>query len=241
MLSIEYQIPMPVTVDEYRIGLLYMVAKSSMEDSGAKSGTGVEFVKNEPYVENDHNLPPGQYTEKVYFIRSYLPKFLAALLPESAASIIEYSWNAFPRCKTEYYVPFFGNKLHLSVESVYLPDSTPRANALGLSKAELAQRTVSTLDIASAEFVALPTNACDDPTRFQSRETGRGRLSASKWFKDHKPLIYAYKLVRLEFKKLGLQTKYVNFSLPTTRVPPFEFVRTFFLHLYYSFRELTLL
>jgi len=210
MLICEYQIPMPVTVEEYGIGLLYMVAKSSMEDSGAASGTGVEFVKNEPYTDNEHQLPPGQFTEKVYFVRSYLPRFLAALLPESASSIVEFSWNAFPRCKTVYQCPYFGTKLSVSVDSIYLRDKTPRANALGLSKAELAQRSVISLDIASREFVALPAAAADDPTRFVSAKTNRGQLVASKWYTSHEPLMYAYKVVRLDFKKLGLQSKYVS-------------------------------
>lgn len=48
------------------IGQLYMVAKSSQEESGKEAGEGVEIVKNIPYEVHDpinkHNMPKGQYT-----------------------------------------------------------------------------------------------------------------------------------------------------------------------------------
>lgn len=48
------------------IGQLYMVAKSSQEESGKEAGEGVEILKNEPYEVDDpvnkHKMPKGQYT-----------------------------------------------------------------------------------------------------------------------------------------------------------------------------------
>ena len=43
---------MPLTVEEYRIGQLYMIAKHSHEQS--EKGEGVEVVTNEPFFHEVH-------------------------------------------------------------------------------------------------------------------------------------------------------------------------------------------
>ena len=43
---------MPLTVEEYRIGQLYMIAKHSHEQS--EKGEGVEVVTNEPFYHEVH-------------------------------------------------------------------------------------------------------------------------------------------------------------------------------------------
>ncbi|XP_039751202.1 protein retinal degeneration B isoform X2 [Pararge aegeria] len=48
MLIKEYRIPLPLTVEEYRIAQLYMIAKKSKEESTGE-GSGVEIIVNEPY------------------------------------------------------------------------------------------------------------------------------------------------------------------------------------------------
>jgi hypothetical protein len=58
-----------VTVEEYRIAQLYMIAKkSSQESTGADSGSGVEILVNEPYSEGPGGQGTGQFTHKVYHI-----------------------------------------------------------------------------------------------------------------------------------------------------------------------------
>ena len=68
MLIKEYRIPLPMTVEEYRIAQLYMIAKKSSQEStgGADSGSGVEILVNEPYSEGPGGH--GQFTHKVYHI-----------------------------------------------------------------------------------------------------------------------------------------------------------------------------
>jgi hypothetical protein len=69
MLVKEYRIPLPMTVEEYRIAQLYMIAKkSSQESTGADSGSGVEILVNEPYSEGPGGQGTGQFTHKVYHI-----------------------------------------------------------------------------------------------------------------------------------------------------------------------------
>lgn len=96
MLIKEYRIPLPLTVEEYRIAQLYMIAvsiqiflwpsfyfyfywnqkKSREESKGADSG--VEIIVNEPYEggpggDGGGNTGRGQYTRKIYHVGSHLP------------------------------------------------------------------------------------------------------------------------------------------------------------------------
>ena len=52
MLVKEYRLAMPLAVEEYRIGQLYMIAKHSHEQS--EKGEGVEVVTNEPFYHEVH-------------------------------------------------------------------------------------------------------------------------------------------------------------------------------------------
>jgi len=57
----QYQIPMPLSVEEYRIAQLYMVARFSKERT--TKGEGIEIVKNEPFEDENGR---GQFTHKNY-------------------------------------------------------------------------------------------------------------------------------------------------------------------------------
>lgn len=89
MLIKEYRIPLPLSVEEYRVAQLYMIAvsiiircfgrvfmicflfqkKSSEETQGA--GSGVEILINEPYDDGPGGV--GQYTHKIYHVGHHLP------------------------------------------------------------------------------------------------------------------------------------------------------------------------
>lgn len=57
---------MPLTVDEYKIGQLYMIARHSLEQSG--DGEGIEVVENRQCEDPEHGI--GQFTEKrVHLVR----------------------------------------------------------------------------------------------------------------------------------------------------------------------------
>jgi len=71
MLIKEYRIPMPLSVEEYRIAQLYMVAKFSRERS--KKGEGIEILVNEPF-ENENGK--GQYTHKILHLGSHIPAWI---------------------------------------------------------------------------------------------------------------------------------------------------------------------
>uniref|UniRef100_A0AAR2JFX7 DDHD domain-containing protein n=1 Tax=Pygocentrus nattereri TaxID=42514 RepID=A0AAR2JFX7_PYGNA len=79
MLIKEYRIPMPLSVEEYRIAQLYMIQKKSREESCGE-GSGVEILENRPYTDGPGGN--GQYTHKVYHIGMHIPSwFLSVYFP----------------------------------------------------------------------------------------------------------------------------------------------------------------
>ncbi|KAK6468659.1 cytoplasmic phosphatidylinositol transfer protein 1-like [Huso huso] len=91
MLVKEYRICMPLTVEEYRIGQLYMISKHSLEQSSA--GEGVEVTVNEPCEDPKHGR--GQYTEKRIYLNSKLPGWAKTFVPK-IFYITERAWNYYP-------------------------------------------------------------------------------------------------------------------------------------------------
>lgn len=97
MLLKEYRICMPLTVEEYRIGQLYMISKHSHEQSDR--GEGVEVVQNEPFDDPVHGN--GQLTEKRVYLNSKLPSWARAVVPK-IFYVTEKAWNYYPYTITEY-------------------------------------------------------------------------------------------------------------------------------------------
>ena len=65
----------------FKVGMLYGVAKASMEETGG--GEGVEVLKNESYEEGEPLLngrfTKGQYTDKIYHLESKVPAMIRYL------------------------------------------------------------------------------------------------------------------------------------------------------------------
>ena len=61
-----------------KVGMLYAVAKASMEETGG--GEGVEVLKNESYTDGEPLLngrfTKGQYTDKIYHLESKVPAMI---------------------------------------------------------------------------------------------------------------------------------------------------------------------
>jgi len=208
---------MPLTIEEYHIAQLYMVAKASAQETGKEAGEGVEIVKNEPYVENEHGLPPGQYTEKWMYFKSKVPKFIAMLMPESALQLKEKSWNAFPKSLTIYENAWLGDKFHLSVETMHSNDRGTQFNANNLSPEDLELRKVDYINI-SCEDPAVKFETNEDPRNFVSEKTLRGPYKED-WFETEPFCMCAYKVVRLRFKVWGAQTKVEQWGQEGIRGP----------------------
>ena len=77
MRTVEFRIPMPMSVDEYLVGQNWAVNEQSRLETGG--GEGVEIVKNEafdgtPFL--DGKFTKGQYTYKIYRAASKVPRYL---------------------------------------------------------------------------------------------------------------------------------------------------------------------
>jgi len=220
MLIKEYRIPLPLTVEEYRIAQLYMIAKKSRQESkGAHSGSGVEILVNEPYQDGPGGQ--GQYTHKIYHVGSHLPAWFKSLLPKSALSVEEKAWNAYPYTKTQFSCPFV-EKFSLEIETYYTPDVGHLENVFKLSDSELRGRVVDHIDVV--KDMEVPPEPDEDPTTFISEKTKRGPL-IDTWAQDYweeckgkemptssgKAVMCAYKLCKVEFRYWGMQSRIERF------------------------------
>eukprot|EP01113_Clastostelium_recurvatum_P010810 TRINITY_DN1542_c0_g1_i1.p1 TRINITY_DN1542_c0_g1~~TRINITY_DN1542_c0_g1_i1.p1 ORF type:complete len:266 (-),score=75.27 TRINITY_DN1542_c0_g1_i1:80-877(-) len=199
----EYRIPMPISVEEYRIAQLYMVSKVSKEHSG--HGEGVQVIENRPYT--DEGLGnSGQYTHKHLRIGSRLPGWIKSIAPASALIIEEKAWNAYPYCKTVYSCPFLGERFSITIETRYEGDSGTQENAFHLPADQRAACPVDVVDIAYDPLDPSKYKEEEDPTLFVSQKTGRGKLKED-WIQTEKPIMCCYKLCTAEFRYWGLQTR----------------------------------
>ncbi|KAL3276185.1 hypothetical protein HHI36_020904 [Cryptolaemus montrouzieri] len=220
MLIKEYRIPLPLTVEEYRIAQLYMIAKKSRQESSG-AGSGVEILVNEPYKDGPGGQ--GQYTHKVYHVGSHLPGWLKGILPKTALMVEEEAWNAYPYTKTRYTCPFV-EKFYLEIETYYYPDNGHQDNVFKLSGSDLRNRIVDMIDVVKDQLYGADYVKDEDPSYFKSDKTGRGPLNEN-WLDEYwkevqgkpqplpngKSLMCAYKLCRVEFRYWGMQTKIEKF------------------------------
>jgi len=210
-----------MTVEEYRIAQLYMIAKKSREESkGTESG--VEILVNEPYTDGPGGN--GQFTHKIYHVGSHLPAWFKSLLPKSALTVEEEAWNAYPYTKTRFTCPFV-EKFSLEIETYYTPDGGHLENVFKLSESEKRNRTVDLIDVVKDhEGIPFDDPEKDDPTVYVSEKTGRGPLN-QEWIEEiwsdcqgkdqptpsGNAIMCAYKLCKVEFRYWGMQTKIEKF------------------------------
>lgn len=203
MLLVEYRICMPFTVDEYKRGQLYMIARHCHQESD--NGEGVEVIKYEPC--EDLVNGKGHYTEKRIHLYKRLPYWVQSLVT-NLLYIEEKSWNYYPSTITEYSCSFLP-KLQIRVETRYEDNTGNTQNAHNISAEELAQRTVDIINIATDDFPEAKYKESEDPQKVTVLKTQppRGPLNET-WATEHKtPVMCAYKIVRTKFEIWGLQTK----------------------------------
>jgi len=202
----EFRIQLPMAVEEYQIGQLYSVAKSSSQETS--NGEGVEVVKNEPFKNEDDGLE-GQYTEKIYHVGSRLPGWIKAFIPGSALKLEEKAWNAYPYCKTVLKNGWMGDSFTFTIESRHFNDDGKQENVHNLPPDQLKKREVDFIDIAADQVDKKVYKKEEDPALVKSEKAERGPLTEG--WKDKKPLMTCYKLVSVEFKMFGFQGRVEKF------------------------------
>uniref|UniRef100_A0A669BFR6 Phosphatidylinositol transfer protein membrane associated 2 n=1 Tax=Oreochromis niloticus TaxID=8128 RepID=A0A669BFR6_ORENI len=212
MLIKEYRIPMPMSVEEYRIAQLYMIQKKSREESCGE-GSGVEILENKPYTDGPGGT--GQYTHKVYHIGMHIPSWFRSILPKAALRVEEESWNAYPYTRTRYTCPFV-EKFSIDIETYYKPDTGNQADVFNMSAAEKRQRTIDPIDIVTDPIPPHEYKSEEDPRLYKSAKTQRGPLR-DDWIEEYNnnpgktPIMCAYKLCKVEFRYWGMQSKIERF------------------------------
>jgi len=219
MIIKEFRVTLPMTVEEYQVAQLYSVAEASKNETGG--GEGVEVRKNEPY--QDHPLlgkefSEGQYTYKVYHLASKVPKFVRMIAPEGSLEVHEEAHNGYPYCRTVLSNPgYMKENFEIKIESYHIADRGQTENVHQLPPEKLKHREVVHIDIAKDKVASADYKPDEDPTKFKSEKTGRGPLINSNWRNEVEPVMTCYKLVTIEFKWFGLQSKVENFITSTER------------------------
>jgi len=200
----EYRICMPISVDEYKLGQLYMIARHSAEQSDG--GEGIEVIENGPHSDPVHG--EGQFTEKRVHLSGKLPAWIRSYVPRFIY-LTEKAWNYYPYTETEYtcsIIPRFSIK----VKTRYENNNGSSENCLGLSEDELKQRIVEHVDILDP-IEEKHYKEEEDPKYFTSVKTGRGPLKEG-WREVADVIMCSYKLVDVSFQVFGLQTKVEDWS-----------------------------
>ncbi|XP_034544763.1 cytoplasmic phosphatidylinositol transfer protein 1-like isoform X1 [Notolabrus celidotus] len=203
MLLKEYRICMPLTVEEYRIGQLYMISKHSHEQSDR--GEGVEVVQNEPYEDPAHGQ--GQFTEKRVYLNSKLPSWARAVVPK-IFYVTEKAWNYYPYTITEYTCSFLP-KFSIHIETKYEDNKGCNDNIFDTELKDQ-EREVCFVDIAYDEIPERYYKESEDLRYFKSEKTSRGILQEG-WRDTQDPIMCSYKLVTVKFEVWGLQTRVEQF------------------------------
>lgn len=191
---------MPMTVEEYRIGQLYMIARHSFEQSS--NGEGVEVIANEQVVDEKNGI--GQFTEKRIHLSSHLPYWLQSMIPK-IFYVTEKAWNYYPYTITEYTCSFIP-KFSISIQTRYENNNGTTENCLDLTPEEIEERDVDFLDIAYDDIKPHHYKEAEDPKFYKSEKTGRGPL-VEGWRDTHQPIMCCYKAVTVKFEVWGLQTR----------------------------------
>lgn len=201
---------MPLSVEEYRIGQLYMIAKHSHEQSD--KGEGVEIIKNEDCTNEVHGK--GRLTEKRIHLSSRLPSWIRSMIPR-IFYVTEKAWNYFPYTITEYTCSFLP-KFSIFIETRYEDNAGTSNNSVTLSEEDMEKREVDFIDIAYDNFPEKHYKEEEDPTKFMSNKTGRGCLGKD-WKEKSSPVMCSYKAVKIKFEVFGLQGKVESFTHKSVR------------------------
>uniref|UniRef100_A0A3Q2XDB6 Phosphatidylinositol transfer protein, membrane-associated 2 n=1 Tax=Hippocampus comes TaxID=109280 RepID=A0A3Q2XDB6_HIPCM len=218
MLIKEYRIPMPMSVDEYRIAQLYMIQKKSREESCGE-GSGVEILENKPY--RDGPGGSGQYTRKVYHIGKHIPSWFCSILPQAALRVEEESWNAYPYTRTRRTTcPTPATNRTSSVCLWLRRDKGQWVSCAHCCtspiKSTAAGSPADPIDIVKDYIAPHEYLAEEDPRLYRSLKTGRGPLSED-WIQEinrspgDRSVMCAYKLCKVEFRYWGMQSKIERF------------------------------
>jgi len=215
----EYRTALPVSVDEYHVGLLYTHAAVSKAETGG--GEGVEVVTNHPFEgrvpgESSGKVFQGQYSHKILHLKSKVPRFMQLLAPTGSLEVDVKTHDLYPYVRTEVTNNYMKDKFVLTFETRYVEGDCFTDNVHHLPVEVKAKRTIEKIDFVTDQVDTRDYTDIADPAKFVSAKTGRGPLSAG-WDKHQQHLLCENTLVSLKFKWFGLQTKVEKIILSSLR------------------------
>eukprot|EP01130_Rhizamoeba_saxonica_P019184 TRINITY_DN9844_c0_g1_i1.p1 TRINITY_DN9844_c0_g1~~TRINITY_DN9844_c0_g1_i1.p1 ORF type:complete len:281 (+),score=59.21 TRINITY_DN9844_c0_g1_i1:23-865(+) len=201
--TVEYRIPMPLSMEEFKKGQLYMIARFMSEESN--NNLNISIITNETYIDQDTGQQ-GVFTHKVMQFSSSLPSWLRRLIPGSVLKVEELSWNLYPCSRTIYKIGIFGDRCNVEVKTIHHPGNGDINNIFNLSMKELSRRDVDYIDIAHDNKQNRFSESLEDAAAFMSLDGTKDCLQPG-WMANQDNLITAYKLVTVDFNYPGIRNK----------------------------------
>ena len=213
MRLVEFRIILPMAIEKYQTGHLYMCARRTKDTR--VSGEGIEILENKPFTEDGKT---GQFTHKVMHFKSKVPAFVRWSVEDRYLHLHEKSYNTFPSFHTVYEMPGKTDEFTLVVDShhvTYDKDKGCPDNLLDLSEEDLKQRKVVYLDIVNGK--PNPEKREWNMRGFSCPEAGietpltaplkfRDENQPPEWVSNYNgPLMVCVKVVRFSFIWEGLQ------------------------------------
>lgn len=216
MIIKEFQVVLPLTVEEYQIGQLYAVAEASKAETGG--GDGVEVLMNEPIYHADYQKYSHdgkcQYTHKIYHLEQKVPGWIKAFAPTGALHLHEEAWNAYPFCKTVLTNPdYMKNGFRLSITTWHKMGNADIANVHDLDVKKLQMREVVLIDIVNDYVKSGDYKKEYDPTFLPENACLHAGvdIDGNNWIAKQASVMTCYKLVEIEFNWRIIGSKVENF------------------------------
>ncbi|XP_016884196.1 phosphatidylinositol transfer protein beta isoform isoform X3 [Homo sapiens] len=170
------RVVLPCSVQEYQVGQLYSVAEASKNETGG--GEGIEVLKNEPYEKDGEK---GQYTHKIYHLKSKVPAFVRMIAPEGSLVFHEKAWNAYPYCRTIVTNEYMKDDFFIKIETWHKPDLGTLENVHGLDPNTWKTVEIVHIDIADRSQVE-PAAKMGSVYRHECwwKEQSKGRLHKNR-------------------------------------------------------------
>ncbi|OHT03878.1 Phosphatidylinositol transfer protein 2 [Tritrichomonas foetus] len=223
----EFRIVCPTSVEQYKIGNIYMTAKKTEEESTVVKGEGIETITNETFSSNNEN---GIYTYKIMHFKSRIPSFMRWSIPDKYCHCHEHSWNTYPHFFTEYSVPGMGKDLVMTIESrhvSYINGEPINENLLNLNEKELKKRKIVCLDLLDSKHKwgegkkrdlskwICPKLGVHTPLQAENPNILNESEPPSWTKKFNGEMMVAVKVVKLRFHWRGLQKIVENYAMKT--------------------------
>ncbi|KAM0675397.1 hypothetical protein GVAV_001224 [Gurleya vavrai] len=186
----EFRIVLPVNLEQYNISQLFIVAQLSKSES--TGDTSIKILEN---VDHIHEVfGECRKTVKIMNLNSKVPSFIRAIVPsKKALRLEETSFNAYPRCNTNYKNLYFSEStFKMQVDSFHKEGADFEENVMNLPENIWKKTKIVNLDISENII-----NKIFDPKNFKGGVIdGKGWIERCK--ENNVPLMTCYKHVTVE-------------------------------------------